>query len=312
MRDTQRLHDRAMPRSRRETAAALRRIARDGTLKYKELEASMRRAVLLYWGSMTAARDALGIRRLPAPRQSWSRKRVIDEIRSLSRRGKHLSMSAMRDGGHNDLVVAACTYVGSWTRARDAAGVAFKRKRPKQTTSWDGNAVVAEIRRRRDSGLELAVTKCPRSLVSAANRIFGSWRAAIEAAGIDYDDVTLLRTYDDEELLAWLRELARRNPDMSPFEIDQHGEHAVACRRRWGSYEAAAAAAGLVDWPTRKRNAAVTRAKVLRLLRERRDAKLSMRFKAVENSEGGSLIITSVLHHFARWADALEAAGIRA
>ena len=293
-----------------EAARALLRLSRQGILKYNDLEAPLRRAVVLHWGGMSAARDALGLARPLPPRQLWSRKRVLDEIRALARAGRHLSMSALRDAGRHDLLIAARKYAGGWTRARQLAGVRFRRQRSQTTAAWDAAAVIAEIDHRRSTGHELAVTKVPRALVSAAQRTFGSWRAAIEAAGIDYDSIVLGRTYDDDALLTWLRRLARRNPQMSPFEIDQHGEHAVACRRRWGSYEAAATAAGLTGWLVRKRHPAVSRKEVMRKLRERYATGASMSHRAVESSRGGSTLITSVFHHFPTWNDALAAADV--
>jgi hypothetical protein len=65
-------------------------------------------------------------------------------------------------------------------------------------------------------------------------RIFGSWRNAVTAAGIHYDSVLLRRNREDDELLAWLRPLARTKPRMSLHELEKAGQHAVICRRRWG------------------------------------------------------------------------------
>jgi len=239
--------------SRPDTIATLRRRASRGPVLFNNLEASLRRSILFHWGGMTKARTAIGLPRLTPPRQKWSRDRVLAEIRTLDRAGQHLSANALLRAGRNDLVVAAAKYAGSWTRARELAGIRFKRHRPRATNAWDAATVVASIRDRHERELPLAVTKAPRALVNAANRIFGAWRDAIEAAGIDYETVLLARTYSDEQVLAWLRQLARRCSRMTLWDLDKYGEHAVVCRRRWGSYEAAARAAGIEDWPIRTR-----------------------------------------------------------
>jgi hypothetical protein len=294
--------------SRAKAIEALQRLQRRGAVKYKALESRLRRAVLFYWGSMTAARKAAGIRGLPAPRQRWSRERVLHEIAELHRLGQHMSSLAVMKAGRGELVQAAGQYVGSWTRARELAGVAFRRKRSISTSAWEASTVIAEIFNRLEQGLPLAVTKTPSSLTSAAIRIFGSWRDAIAAAGLDYGEIALARTYQDAELLTWIRQLARDNPKMTLFEVDKHGEHAVACRRRWGSLEAAALAAGLIDWPVRTRSRAMAKSEVLRALRDRIKNKQALTFAAVRMTENGYFVINSALHHFKTWTAAIAAA----
>lgn len=293
--------------SRAAATKALRRLARKGTLLYTSLEAPLRRAVLLYWGGMAGARKALGLRQPPPPRQAWSRERVIAEIRKLHRSGQHMSTSAVAAAGRNDLVIAAIKYAGGWTRARAMAGVKFNAHRAFSMPVWDAATVVTEIQARRREGQPLAISKAPKSLTCAARRIFGSWRAAITAAGIDYNSVLLLRQYDDEELLAWLRKLARTNPHMSLYDLDKHGQHTIACRRRWGSLEAAAKAASLKDWPIRIRTPAMSRAAVVQMLRKWQKDALPLQLSAVRQVKGGHHLINSAFHHFKTWAAAIEA-----
>src|SRR5262252_313932 len=92
--------------SRRAAGAALRRISRSGIPLYTELDAPLRRAVLLYWHDMARARKALRLREPPARRQAWSRERVLDEIRELHRSGQHMSSSALVSAGRSDVVIA--------------------------------------------------------------------------------------------------------------------------------------------------------------------------------------------------------------
>src|ERR1041385_5558262 len=207
--------------SRTAASKALRRLARRAIPLYTELEAPLRRAALLYWGSMTAARRALHLREPRARRQAWSRERVIKEIRKLHRAGHHMSSSAIVGAGREDLVLAAIKYTGGWVQARKEAGVPFKAKRLFNMPVWDAATVVAEIELRHRQGLPLALSKSPKSLTCAARRVFGSWRAAVTAAGLDYDAILLLRQYSDEQLLAWLRQLARKKPNMSLFDLDK-------------------------------------------------------------------------------------------
>jgi hypothetical protein len=302
-------HGRPAP-SREEATATLQQLARRGLIKFNDLDAATRRAVLLHWGSMSRARADLGLRQLEPPRQVWSRKRVVDEMKRLHRSGQHMSCIAVIKAGRNDLVVAAHRYVGSWARARELAGIRFERHRPRAAQAWDATTVVETISERHRLGQTLASSKVPRALILAATRIFGSWRDAIEAAGLDYEAIILTRRYSDEEILDWLRHLARTRPRMTLFDLDKHGEHAVACRRRWGSYEAAATAAGIEEWPIRLRHRSMSRIEVIQALRARHASKLPLHISAVRKSEGGHTLILSVLHHFTSWDKALSVARV--
>lgn len=293
--------------SRTTASKALRQLAQKKTPLYTELAAPLRRAVLLYWGGMAGARKTLGLPGPSAPRQAWSRERVLEEIRKLHRSGQHMSTTAVMSAGRGDLVIAANKYAGGWVRARTLAGVSFKANRAVSMPVWDAATVIAEIQARCRAGLPLAISKAPKSLTCAACRIFGSWRDAITTAGLDYDAVLLRRQLSDEELLAWLRRLARRKPGMSLFDLDKHGEHAVACRRRWGSLEAAASAAGLTGWPVRLRAPAMSRAAVLRMLREWRKKHRSLQLAAVRDVVGGHYLINSAFHYFKSWSSAVAA-----
>jgi hypothetical protein len=121
----------------------------------------------------------------------------------------------------------------------------------------------------------------------------------------------LLRHHSDQELLTWLRRLASKKPHMSLFDLDKHGEHAVACRRRWGSLEAAASAAGLAGWPIRLRTPATSRAAVLKTLREWRKEHRSLQLSVVRGVEGGHHLINSAFHHFKSWNSAVTASRSR-
>jgi len=292
----------------RTIAELRRRTAKGKVVRFDELPKPLQRAVQRHWRTMAGARRAAGLPELVPGRRRWTRSAILTEIRKLARSGQHMSQNAVTKAGRTDLVVAACKHLGSWSRARDLAGVAIKKRRSKPVQAWDADSVVAEIRRRHDEDEPLAVTKVPSSLTSAAQRTFGSWRNAIEAAGLDYDRVLLRRQLSDEELADWLRDVARRFPTVTIYGLEKNGEHFLACRRRWTSIEAAAHAAGLSDWPRRERRPLLSREEVIAEIRRRRRAKLPLTFNAVRN-ERGTQLSDSALKCFVTWDDALAAAG---
>jgi hypothetical protein len=149
--------------------------------------------------------------------------------------------------------------------------------RPRRRT-WedpyaDDDAVLAAIRDRAAAGLPLAHSKAPPELARAARRAIGSWRAAIEAVGLDYGAIRLLRpAYTKAELLTELRALARRRPELQLADLHRkpYGGLAERVHAFFGSFEKAAIAAGVRGWPRRVRAARVlTRVEVIARIRAR-------------------------------------------
>jgi hypothetical protein len=221
-----------------------------------------------------------------------------------------MSVNELIDAGQFALLNAAATRFGSFAVARARAGIRFVPKRPAAFNAWDTEAVVVAIQERHRDGEPLAVTKCPRSLVSAAVRHFSSWREAIASAGFDYDEIVLNRHFDDDELLQWLRDLAKTHPEMTLFDMDKYGGHTVACRRRWGSLEAAAAAAGLVDWPVRTRFEAMSREEIVVSLQRLSRRRTPLSFSRVRDNPTHQRLLNSVMKRFESWDAAMAAAGL--
>jgi hypothetical protein len=126
----------------------------------------------------------------------------------------------------------------------------------------DGAGVIAEIRKRKREGAALTGRAVPDRLRTAAAHAFGSWRAAIAAAGYRYVDVSAHRKYSDDDLLDEIRALARDNPAMTYAEVRRH-RLADTLRRRFGSLRAALVRAGHADWaPMRRPSPAALRSVV--------------------------------------------------
>lgn len=93
---------------------------------------------------------------------TWTESEVLDALRKSHRLGQPLR-AALR--------LAAANLFGSVPAAREAAGLPLLR------TRWSDRRVVDEIR-------ALGGAKPSRTLVSTAQQRFGSWRAALAAAGV--------------------------------------------------------------------------------------------------------------------------------
>jgi hypothetical protein len=115
--------------------------------------------------------------------ERWSPARILAQIRMLSRRRRPLTTDQMERRYHN-LVSAARRHFGSWPKAILAAGVdpvTLQRVVP-----WNQERVIEAILTRALRGESLVARLIkPRSLTGAGHRLFGSWRAAVAAAGLD-------------------------------------------------------------------------------------------------------------------------------
>jgi hypothetical protein len=113
----------------------------------------------------------------------WSPCRILATIRSLSRRRRALRPAELeRRYGH--LVDAARHHFGSWAKAAVAAGV--DPAKLKRTPSWTRERIIEAILKRALTNEPLKSRAVrPRSLADAGTRVFGSWRSALLAAGVD-------------------------------------------------------------------------------------------------------------------------------
>jgi hypothetical protein len=87
---------------------------------------------------------------------------------------------------------------------------------------WTRKRVVAEIRRRHRNGQCLRRNKVPHALHDAEWRLFGTWRAAIKKAGLNYDDIRLLRKWSQKKVIRFVQELAAENVPISSKHIKEH------------------------------------------------------------------------------------------
>jgi hypothetical protein len=75
---------------------------------------------------------------------------------------------------------------------------------------------------------------------------FGSWREALEAAGLDYDSIRRYREWDDERILKMVREFHEKGLGLNAKSMEQEDITLItAARRRFDSWHQALTAAGL-------------------------------------------------------------------
>lgn len=140
---------------------------------------------------------------------------------------------------------------------------------------WTRESIVDAIRIEARSGRPLSYSQIQGrmpTLLRAAERIFGSWGAAVEAAGFDYSSVRRYRVWTREHVVERIRELHRQGHNLNwrhvATQLDPSLAAAVLHAHRFNSWTEALEAAGLdptVVLRYRRWNLTTIRAELARL-----------------------------------------------
>lgn len=149
------------------------------------------------------------------------------------------------------------------------------------------------------------------ALLRAATRYFGSWRGAVEHAGLPYEGIRKYKTWSRERILGRIRDLHAKGEDLSwrhvSTVVDPQLAAAATKRKHFGSWRSAITAAGFKYSDIRRyrewdEQAVIDRVKQLHA--EGRD----LNAKSME--EHDITLITAARRRFDSWDKALTAAGL--
>jgi hypothetical protein len=129
--------------------------------------------------------------RRPTRTGRWTEEQLIDELRALHAAGVEVTRAGLVASGRVELVHAVENF-GGLLRLRRLAQLPH-RPRAAPRAAMAAADVLLAIRERQRTGAPLATSRVDARLEYAGRVCFGSWKAAIEAAGIDYDAVRLPR-----------------------------------------------------------------------------------------------------------------------
>jgi hypothetical protein len=155
------------------------------------------------------------------------------------------------------LLRAANRYFGSWKNAIEYAGLDYNKIRRYQV--WTRDRIIEQILSYHRAGRDLSwrhiSTVLDPPLAAAAIRAnrFGNWQCALEAAGLDYEEIRRHRAWEDAEIL---EELRRRNAAGESLRVSDAAVECpalvAAARRRFNGWYEAISAAGLDEWDARR------------------------------------------------------------
>jgi len=150
----------------------------------KGVEPALYAAGARIFGSWPNAVRAAGIAPDKArEHERWLPSRILRLIRVLARRRRPLRPGETQQR-FGSVVQAARRYFGSWTKAVVAAGV--NPKKLKRVQPWTKERIIEAILTRvLNSQPVYSRPASPRNLADAAAKAFGSWGAALVAAGLD-------------------------------------------------------------------------------------------------------------------------------
>jgi len=248
----------------------------------------------------------------------WSREYALDRLFSLYELGQpifrfHLHTAEPALEGYLLKVFA------SYDQALEAIGLdANKIRRAPPGMSWSRKKILKTFRQRLRAGKSLAYTAVQKefyALASAAWSHFGSYGAAIEALGINYEKKVKIppRPINTparrHEILAEARRLAAR-PDYDLRAVNAfQTKYQRAVQPLFRNLRGLAAKAGIpVERITRDPNRPPERKTVLEMLRQRHEAGLSVRHGDLNKAD--HKLFLSVHRHFGKLGEALHEAGI--
>jgi len=247
----------------------------------------------------------------------WTQAKIIATIRRLHEHGVDLSPTGIRKT-HGALFSSARSpsHFGSWRAAIEATGLDYRRIRRGEQI-WSKDKIVRAIRKHEGEGADLLSAEFKRAhkqLYSAAcaRRYFGSWRRAIEAAGLDYDGIRGNHFWSRAKIIATIREFRVQGVPLnwSSISRDQAGLYRAARRKEnFGSWQAALRAAGIDETPTVPTKQ-WTKRRIIEEIQRLHTQGADLSQKSVMASHGALLSAAKSPRYFGTWRRAVELAGI--
>lgn len=301
------------PWDRQRVLDALREL-HDKGVRLSSIEISRRDAGLLtavsrHVGTIQAAREAIGAGAFVPASVRWTAQKVADSLRQLHQSGEKMSSTHMMRN-HGALAEAAIRHCGSFSRALACAGLDYQEvtgRRP--TRRWDRAKVIAALKQRKAEVGDVYARRLQRQdmgLYHAAVTRFGSYTAALKAAGLTY---RLERgKWTRQAIITELKRLHEMDADLRYKPLQRvHPGLPGACRHRFGSYQAAMGAAGL-PYPPVKPAPGWKRSQILAALREMHDGGEDLRYSAVKNRHGP--LFRAARQYFGSYIGAVACAGL--
>jgi hypothetical protein len=181
--------------------------------------------------------------------RTWSKEIIAGEILRRYHTGQDLSYSAL-SRENLPLLRAATGRFGNWRTAIEFVGLDYEQIRKYKI--WTRERILARIGELHRRGEDLSWSHVSRrldpALAAAAIRKcrFGSWKAALEQAGLDYEQIRRYLDWSEEAVLEQVRARHAGGEPLNARGMEQENIRLLtAARRRFPSWDRALSAAGL-------------------------------------------------------------------
>ena len=181
--------------------------------------------------------------------RKWNKDAIALEILSMYESGENLNYSSVATNNLS-LLRAATRYFGTWEDAVLFAGLDYDSIR--RYKSWSRERIIERIKDLHAQNVDLSwrnvcLNVDPQLAAAATKKShFGSWREALEASGLNYDDIRKYREWDDDRILEMVREFHRNGKELNAKNMELEDITLItAARRRFDSWHKALTAAGL-------------------------------------------------------------------
>ena len=186
---TENLHQ---PWKRELVIVELKRIIADGgSLRFDpdRKDTSLEDAVYDVFGGWRTAFIEAGINPKTKLINYWTEEEVIKRLRQLAEREEPLNTLHL-EMNHPRLWNAARRFFSNIESAIAAAGMEYSEVKKRQSWSEDKiSGKICQMFERGEDISQISLMKKDSKLLAAGQKCYGSWRQAVEAAGIKYEDV---------------------------------------------------------------------------------------------------------------------------
>lgn len=253
----------------------------------------------------------MGVNKTGRKNMRWTSDQVLGEIRAWRDKGEPLYANHVRLN-FQELLAASIRYFGSWQKAVEMAGIPYEQVR--KYRKWSNETIIQEIRDLHARGVDLSFRAMALShhnaMVYAAIRpkYFGSWKAALEAAGLESEEIYRYRSWEETDILEEIRRLKSEGADLSSKSMDENSNRLIAtARRRFGNWGRALERAG-INYDEIRRRKRWTRETLVEGILELKRQGIPLITPEVKRANPSLFAAACKKHFFGTWKKALKAA----
>ena len=249
-------------------------------------------------------------------RQRWSEDKIVEAFKKLHREKQPLNAESVQRTNY-PLYSAACRYFGGWANVAKAAGSDYETIRV--TTAppriWTRDKVTKEIKRLHRKKMPLDQTSlrdANSKLLNGGIYAFGSWKEAIEAAGLDYSTITRIQVghWNKQQVVNDIQGFAKNGVRLGAYFIKTNYTNLYnAAVKYCGGWKNAIEAAGFSYEAIQERKNSYWNKKTI-VAHIRRLARNGFRLSHRATREEYPDLLTAARRIFGSWCGAVQAAGI--